>query len=97
MNSKRRLTRSSKRILTGVLGGIAAYFGISAALVRIIFVILTIYPGHILFGLLVYLLLTVLIPEDSGTMHHSGFWGMGQQSRSRKELHDVTEEDTDKK
>jgi len=63
MNSKRRLTRSSKRILTGVLGGIAAYFGISATLVRIIFVILTIYPGHILFGLLVYLLLTVLIPE----------------------------------
>lgn len=97
MNSKRRLTRSSNRILTGVLGGLAEYFGINKTLVRVIYVVLSIFPGRILFGLLVYLLLTVLIPEDSGTKHHTTFWGSGQQSRSRKELHDVTEEDTDKK
>lgn len=96
MNSKRRLTRSLNRLITGVLGGIAEYFGISAALVRIIFVVLTIYPGHILFGLLVYLLLTVLIPEDTKRQRTTSFWGANSQ-QGRKELHDVTEEDTDKK
>ncbi|KRK99900.1 hypothetical protein FD04_GL000023 [Secundilactobacillus odoratitofui DSM 19909 = JCM 15043] len=96
MNSKRRLTRSSDRIFTGVLGGLAAYFGISATLVRIIFVVLTIFPGHVVFGLLVYLLLTVIIPENTGTQRQSHFWN-ADQSQSRKELHDVTEEDTDKK
>ncbi|WP_246147641.1 PspC domain-containing protein [Secundilactobacillus folii] len=97
MNSKRRLTRSSNRILTGVLGGLAEYFGIRPLWVRIVFAILTIFPGHLVFGLLVYLLLTVLIPEDTGTSKHSSMWTNSQQSHSRKVLHDVTEEDTDKK
>lgn len=97
MKSKRRLTRSSNRIFTGALGGLAEYFGVSAMWVRIIFAVLTIFPGHIVFGLLVYLLLTVLIPENTGTERHSSMWGADQESQSRKVLHDVTEEDTDKK
>ncbi|KRM75413.1 PspC domain-containing protein [Secundilactobacillus collinoides] len=103
MSQRRRLTRSSNKIISGVLGGIAEYFGFSATILRVVFVILTIYPGHILFGLLVYLLLMTLIPRD--TDHHgsnqphnpfSGFGG-GSGKQPRKTLHDVSEEDSDER
>lgn len=100
MKGKRRLKRSSNRIFTGVLGGIADYFGIDATLIRIIFVVLTIFPGHVVFGLLIYLLLTVLIHDDVDTQRSSFFGGFGSpktDQSTRKELHDVTEEDSDKK
>ncbi len=50
MSQRRRLTRSSNKIISGVLGGIAEYFGFSATILRVVFVILTIYPGHIFLG-----------------------------------------------
>ncbi|GAA3957121.1 hypothetical protein GCM10022231_15320 [Gordonia caeni] len=58
----RRLTRSrSDRMLGGVCGGLARYFGIDATWVRIAFVVSVILPGP---QVLLYLLLWLVIPQD---------------------------------
>lgn len=59
----RRLYRSEKnRIIAGVAGGLGEYFGIDPTIVRILFVILTVFGGS---GILLYLLLWVVIPSES--------------------------------
>jgi phage shock protein C len=56
------LTRSSTdKKLTGVSGGLAAYFGVDPLLVRIGFVVTTLFSGA---GLLAYLVMLVLVPSD---------------------------------
>ncbi|MFA6522037.1 MAG: PspC domain-containing protein [Patescibacteria group bacterium] len=57
----KKLYRSKKdRILFGVCGGLAEFFGIDATLVRVIFIILALVHG---IGILVYLALWLLVPE----------------------------------
>lgn len=51
-----RLERSvADRHIAGVCGGLGVYLGLDAALVRVLWIVLTIVPGAILFGLVVYL------------------------------------------
>jgi phage shock protein C len=66
MDSTKRITRSqSDRMLGGVAGGLAAYFGIDPLIIRIGFIVLTLLNG---FGAMLYLVLWVLVPnEDSAT------------------------------
>ena len=62
--STRRLERSgSDRQIAGVCGGLGVYLGLDSALVRILWIILSIVPGAILFGLIAYLAAWLLIPE----------------------------------
>lgn len=64
MNAPRSLSRSrDDRILAGVMGGIARRFGWSSTLVRVLFVILSIVSAAFP-GILVYLILWLLIPEE---------------------------------
>lgn len=60
MNEQPRLERQNG-IIAGVCGGIAARFGVSPFIIRLIFFILLL-PGG-LPGLLPYLLLWILIPK----------------------------------
>lgn len=48
---------SSDRVISGVCGGIAEFFGISSTAVRIIFLFI---PSN----LLLYIILAIIIPED---------------------------------
>jgi phage shock protein PspC (stress-responsive transcriptional regulator) len=48
-------------MVAGVCGGLAAYLGIEAVWVRLFFVLITIVPNG--FGLLVYLILWIVMPE----------------------------------
>lgn len=60
----KKLYRSEKdRKIAGVCGGIGEYFGIDPTVVRIIFVLLLL-PGG-LPGLIPYLLLWLLVPNES--------------------------------
>jgi phage shock protein PspC (stress-responsive transcriptional regulator) len=60
----RRLFRSvADRKVGGVCGGLAEYFGTDATLVRLAVVILAIYPGAIVLGLLAYLIAWFIIPS----------------------------------
>ena len=56
-----RRSRANRRI-AGVCGGLAAYFGISPTLVRLIFVLLGLPGGAP--GILLYLVLWVALPEE---------------------------------
>ena len=60
----KKLTRSADdRMLAGVAGGLAAYLDIDPALVRIIFVIITLFGG-VFPGLLIYVILWFVMPEQ---------------------------------
>ncbi|MTI83740.1 MAG: PspC domain-containing protein [Firmicutes bacterium] len=61
----RRFTRSSRnKILGGVCGGIAEYFGIDATIIRLVYVLLSVisvaFPG-----ILIYIAAWLIIPGDS--------------------------------
>ena len=56
------LTRSTTdKKIAGVSGGLAGYFGVDAVLIRIGFVVTTLFSGA---GLLAYLALLALVPSD---------------------------------
>jgi phage shock protein C len=61
----RRLTRSAtdKRI-AGVCGGLAEYFGVDPTPVRLLWVILSIFCGAIVGGVIAYLIAWVIIPRQ---------------------------------
>jgi phage shock protein PspC (stress-responsive transcriptional regulator) len=62
---RRPLLRSrDNRMLWGVAGGLADHLGFNATLVRIAFVLITLFGGA---GLFAYLVLAVALPEDDGT------------------------------
>ncbi|MEO7012912.1 MAG: PspC domain-containing protein [Dokdonella sp.] len=64
MSAERRLSRSrSDRVLAGVMGGIARRFGWNSTLTRVLFVIISIASAAFP-GILVYLILWLLIPEE---------------------------------
>lgn len=62
-----RLERSvTDRQLAGVCGGLGVYLGLDAALVRVLWIVLTVIPGAILLGVIAYLAAWLIIPEAAG-------------------------------
>lgn len=65
MNASRPFSRSRHdRMLAGVCGGIAQRFGWNSTLVRVLFVIISLASAAFP-GILVYLILWLLMPEES--------------------------------
>jgi phage shock protein PspC (stress-responsive transcriptional regulator) len=63
MNTSRPLRRSrSNRMIAGVVGGLADYFGLDPTLARIIYVLVSIFSAAFP-GILVYILLWILVPQ----------------------------------
>jgi len=61
---KRRLTRSAtERKIAGVCGGIAEFLDIDPTAVRLAWIVLTIFPGAIVCGVLAYLVAWFVIPD----------------------------------
>jgi phage shock protein C len=58
---EKRLRRSSDRILAGVCGGLAEYFGLEKTLLRVIYLLLVLFGG---LGILIYIILWVLMPNQ---------------------------------
>ena len=62
--TQHKLTRTNNdRILGGVCGGIAKYFGWDATLVRILYVVISILSAAFP-GTLVYIILWILMPKE---------------------------------
>jgi phage shock protein PspC (stress-responsive transcriptional regulator) len=62
MTTERRLRRSpEKRMIAGVIGGLADYFDRDPALLRVLYVFISIFSAAFP-GIFVYLLLWVVIP-----------------------------------
>lgn len=65
MTESKRLYRArDDRMLAGVCGGLAKYLGVDATIVRVLWVVLSIVPGSLVGGLIVYLALALIMPEE---------------------------------
>ena len=60
--NKRLLRSSSDRWVAGVCGGIAEYFGWDTAIVRLAYVLLSVFSAAFP-GLLVYIILWLIMPQ----------------------------------
>jgi phage shock protein PspC (stress-responsive transcriptional regulator) len=64
----RRLTRSATdRQIAGVCGGLAAYVGVDSTIMRLIWVILTIFPGAVVLGVVAYVIAWFVMPDASSS------------------------------
>ena len=64
MENNKKLTRSRKeRMIAGVCGGIAEYMGWDRTLVRIVYVLATIFTAFA--GVIIYLILWIIMPVES--------------------------------
>ena len=61
MSEKRLVRTESDKMFLGVAGGIADYFGIDPAIVRVAFVLLTLFHG---WGLILYFVLAIIMPVE---------------------------------
>jgi len=62
MKKSKRLYRSEKnKILGGVCGGIAEYFGVDPVLIRLLWVIITLAWGS---GILLYIIAWIIMPRN---------------------------------
>ena len=57
----RRLTRSRDKIIGGVCGGLADYFGLDKTLIRIIYLLAVLFGGV---GVLVYIIFWIIMPDS---------------------------------
>ncbi|MBQ8360667.1 MAG: PspC domain-containing protein [Bacteroidaceae bacterium] len=65
MEEPKKLTRPhTGRMLGGICAGIGNYFGVDATLIRIGYVLLSLFSAGFP-GLILYLILLLIIPEDS--------------------------------
>jgi len=68
------------RMLGGVAGGLARYFGVDTMIVRIAFVVLTVFGGA---GIPLYLAGLLLIPDEGSDQSIAGSLIESLQTRSR--------------
>ena len=61
---EKKLVRKDKKIF-GVCGGLGAYFGIDPTLIRVLFVIAVLGFGS---GILIYIILALVMPEETAQM-----------------------------
>lgn len=64
MKNKKLYRSKNDRMLTGVCGGIAEYFGIDSTIVRLAYVVLSVFSAAFP-GLLVYVIMAIIVPEGS--------------------------------
>lgn len=74
----KRLTKSTNNIvLTGSLAGIAEWIGIDPTIVRVIYVVLSVFSAGFP-GILLYIALAILIPSGRRGGNGSGKYGQGR-------------------
>jgi phage shock protein PspC (stress-responsive transcriptional regulator) len=59
-----RLTRSTNRVIAGVCAGLAEWLGWDIALVRLLYLILTIFSAGFP-GIIAYIILWIVMPEET--------------------------------
>jgi phage shock protein PspC (stress-responsive transcriptional regulator) len=62
MEPKKRLTRSTDKMIAGVCGGIARYFDLDPTLVRVAYILLCIFT--MFSGVIAYLILWIVMPVE---------------------------------
>lgn len=62
MSNKTLYRSRENRILAGVAGGLSEYFEVDATIIRLIFVVATLWGGA---GLIIYIILWIVMPEKA--------------------------------
>lgn len=66
---EKKLTRSrDNRVLAGIMGGLGEFFSIDPVLLRLGYLILTVFSGFVP-GILGYLIAILIVPEAPHTVH----------------------------
>jgi phage shock protein PspC (stress-responsive transcriptional regulator) len=64
-SAAKRVTRPQfDRKIAGVCAGLAKYFNVDVTMVRLVWVVLSIYPGAIILGVVAYAIAWLVIPSD---------------------------------
>ena len=59
---EKKLQRSrKKKVFAGIAGGLSEYLDIDPVIIRVVFVLVTIFHG---FGLIIYIIMWIVIPEE---------------------------------
>ena len=66
MNGKNLYRSDENKMLAGVCGGIAEYFGVDPTLIRLAWVVFSLLGGS---GLLAYILAAIIIPRDDSNLY----------------------------
>ena len=66
MNGKKLYRSDENKMLAGVCGGIADYFGVDPTLIRLAWVVFSLLGGS---GLLAYILAAIIIPRDDSNLY----------------------------
>jgi len=72
INMKKLTKSNTNKTISGVCGGIGEYFGMDPTLVRVIFAILSVFPGSIVGGAIVYIILAVIMPDAPVSDDYNG-------------------------
>lgn len=62
MPYKQKLTKSSNKVIAGVCGGLAEYFGFDPTITRLIYALLTVFTAFA--GVVIYIILMLIMPES---------------------------------
>ena len=65
-NGSKRLRKSRNRMIAGVCGGIAEWLGWDATLVRVLYVLISIFSAAFP-GILVYIILWIVMPNPGAS------------------------------
>lgn len=60
MEERRLVRRTDDKMIAGVAGGVADFFGLDPTLVRVLFVLLAVFGGG---GLVLYVVMWVIVPK----------------------------------
>ena len=66
MDGKKLYRSDENKMLAGVCGGIAEYFGVAPTLIRLAGVVFRVLGGS---GLLAYILAAIIIPRDDSNLY----------------------------
>ena len=66
MNGKKLYRSDENKMLAGVCGGIAEYFGVDPTLIRLAWVVFSLLGGS---GLLAYILAAIIITRDDSNLY----------------------------
>ena len=61
-NTPRLYRSKTDRVIAGIAGGLGGYFHIDPTIIRLVFVLITIFGGS---GILIYLILWLIIPNEN--------------------------------
>ena len=91
MENRKLYRNSMNRVIGGVCSGLAEYFGLDIALVRIAFVIAFLFAS---FGFWLYIILWIVLPVEGQQITDNGQQSRSQSSQSESESVSVSKSES---